>query len=128
MCKNLHAEWPCTYNWNASDQDLLLVTELPTLERRRLDLKLGQLFKIVHKRCYFPVKLREQSTLLSNINQEHIQILFSSHLCLIHACNYNIHELYSYIISLSVTLFSLSCISIYYSYFGSTFSVSHANA
>ena len=58
-----------THNWNTSYQDLLSVTELPTLERRRLDLKLGLLFKIVHKLCFFPdgtVKLREQSTLLSN--------------------------------------------------------------
>ena len=58
-----------THNWNASYQDLLLVTELTTLERRRLDLKLGLLFKIVHKLCFFSdeiVELREQSTLLSN--------------------------------------------------------------
>ena len=84
------------YNWNASYQDLLLVIKLPTLERRRLDLKLGQLFKIMHKLCFFPdgiVKLREQFILLYSathvfsilfiyINQEHIQILFSFHLCL----------------------------------------------
>jgi hypothetical protein len=36
-----------THNWNTRYEDLLSLTELPTLERRRLDLKLGQLFKIV---------------------------------------------------------------------------------
>ena len=82
-----------THNWNTSYQDLLSVTELPTLERR-LDLKLGLLFKIMHKLCFLPdgiVKLREQSTLLSNtfspsssyISQEHLQILFSFDLYLV---------------------------------------------
>ena len=42
------------FNWSASYQDLLLVIELLILERRRLDLKLGQLFKIMHKVCFFP--------------------------------------------------------------------------
>ena len=58
-----------THNWNSSYQDLLQLTELPTLERRRLDLKLGQLFKIIHNFCYFPegiINLREQTPLLTN--------------------------------------------------------------
>ena len=77
MAKDIHAienvqKFACkmaTHNWNASYHDLLLLTELPTLERRRLELKLGQLFKIVHNLCYFPeeiVKFREQTPLLSN--------------------------------------------------------------
>ena len=53
-----------THKWNLAYDDLLSLTELPTLERRRLELKLGQLFKIVHNLCccFFPediVKLRE---------------------------------------------------------------------
>ena len=63
-----------THNWNSSYHDLLLLTELPTLERRRLELKLGQLFKIVHNLCYFPeeiVKFREQTPLLSNTRSLH---------------------------------------------------------
>ena len=58
-----------THSWNSSYQDLLQLTELPTLERRRLDLKLGQLFKIIHNFCYFPegiINLREQTPLLTN--------------------------------------------------------------
>ena len=53
------------HNWNASYHDLLLLTELPTLERRRLELKLGQLFKIIHNLCYFSeeiVNFREQTS------------------------------------------------------------------
>ena len=63
-----------THNWNLNYNDLLSLTDLPTLERRRMDLKLGQLFKIVHKLCFFPegiVRLREQTPLLSNTRSVH---------------------------------------------------------
>ena len=63
-----------THNWNLNYNDLLSLTDLPTLERRRMDLKLGQLFKIVHKLCFFPegiVRFREQTPLLSNTRSVH---------------------------------------------------------
>ena len=40
--------------WEASYEDLLKLFELQTLQERRLHAKLGLLFKIVHKLCYFP--------------------------------------------------------------------------
>ena len=40
--------------WDAGYQELLDLFELPTLEERRLELKLGLLFKMLHKMCYFP--------------------------------------------------------------------------
>ena len=43
-----------THNWNASYQELQSLINIPTLERRRLELKLCHLFKIVHNLCYFP--------------------------------------------------------------------------
>ena len=42
-----------TRKWNLAYDDLIPLTELPTLEKRRLELKLGQLFKIVHNLCFF---------------------------------------------------------------------------
>ncbi len=42
------------HQWDCSYQDLLEAFELPLLEERRLELKLGLLFKIVHNLCYFP--------------------------------------------------------------------------
>ena len=43
-----------THNWNASYLELQSLINIPTLERRRLELKLCHLFKIVHNLCYFP--------------------------------------------------------------------------
>ena len=40
--------------WDAGHDDLLQLFDLPTLEERRTHLKLGLLFKIIHKLCYFP--------------------------------------------------------------------------
>ena len=40
--------------WGAGYGDLLQLFDLPTLEERRTHLKLGLLFKIIHKLCYFP--------------------------------------------------------------------------
>ena len=51
------------HNWTLNYNSLLSLVDLPTLESRRLQLKLGHLFKIVHGLCYFPpgtVSLREQ--------------------------------------------------------------------
>ena len=46
-----------THNWTSSYQELLSLTDLPTLERRRIELQLSHLFKIVHNLCYFPERL-----------------------------------------------------------------------
>ena len=57
-----------THNWKANYQELQSLIDIPTLERRRLELKLGHLFKIVHNLCFFPqgvFELREQTPLLS---------------------------------------------------------------
>ena len=43
-----------THNWKANYQELQSLIDIPTLERRRLELKLGHLFKIVHNLCFFP--------------------------------------------------------------------------
>ena len=53
-----------THNWTSSYQELLSLTDLPTLERKRIELQLSHLFKIVHNLCYFPeglVTVRECS-------------------------------------------------------------------
>ena len=42
------------HQWDSNYQDLLELFQLPTLEERRLELKLGLLFKIIHNLCYFP--------------------------------------------------------------------------
>ena len=39
------------HQWDSSYQDLLQLFELPTLEERRLHLKLGLIFKIIHGLC-----------------------------------------------------------------------------
>ena len=43
-----------SHQWDTSYSDLLQLFDLPTLEERRTHLKLGLLFKIIHKLCYFP--------------------------------------------------------------------------
>ena len=53
-----------TRNWDASYSELQSMVKLPTLERRRLELKLSHLFKIVHNLCFFPssiIRAREQT-------------------------------------------------------------------
>ena len=56
MFKSLDANLPLTMQWDASYQELLVneLFELQPLEQRRLHLKLGLLFKILHQLCYFP--------------------------------------------------------------------------
>ena len=63
-----------THNWKANYQELQSLIDIPTLERRRLELKLGHLFKIVHNLCFFPqgvFELREQTPLLSITRSAH---------------------------------------------------------
>ena len=44
-----------SHRWSgATYEDLLTITNLPTLERRRLELKLCHLLKIIHNLVYFP--------------------------------------------------------------------------
>ena len=45
------------HNWTSSYQELLSLTNLSTLERRRIELQLSRLFKIVHNLYYFPKEL-----------------------------------------------------------------------
>ena len=42
------------HQWDASYQELLELFELQPLEQQRLHLKLGLLFKILHRLCYIP--------------------------------------------------------------------------
>ena len=44
----------CCKQWDAGYSDLLNMFDLPSLENRRLYLKLCQLFKIVHNLCHYP--------------------------------------------------------------------------
>ena len=63
-----------THNWKANYQELQSLIDIPTLERRRLELKLGHLFKIVHNLCFSPqgvFELREQIPLLSITRSAH---------------------------------------------------------
>ena len=63
-----------THKWNLAYNDLISLAKLSTLEGRRLEFKLGQLFEIVHNLCFFPediVKLKEQTPLLSNTRSLH---------------------------------------------------------
>ena len=41
------------HQWDRNYQDLLELFQVPSLEERRLELKLGLLFKIVHNLCHF---------------------------------------------------------------------------
>ncbi len=43
-----------SHQWDASYQDLLQLYNLTTLEERRLHLKLGLMFTIIHNLCYYP--------------------------------------------------------------------------
>ena len=43
-----------SHQWDSSYHDLLQLHELPSLEERRLYLKLGWMFKIIHNLCYYP--------------------------------------------------------------------------
>ena len=48
-CKMMSHRWS-----GATYEELLTITNLPTLKRRRLELKLSHLFKIIHNLVYFP--------------------------------------------------------------------------
>ena len=42
------------HQWDIGYQELLEMFDIQTLEQRRLHLKLGLMFKIIHRLCYFP--------------------------------------------------------------------------
>ena len=53
-----------THSWSSNYEKLLSLVDLPSLASRRVHLKLGHLFKIVHGLCFFPtgiVSLRQQT-------------------------------------------------------------------
>jgi len=43
-----------SHQWDSSYLDLLQLYQLPSLEERKLHLKLGLMFKIIHNLCYYP--------------------------------------------------------------------------
>ena len=43
-----------SHQWDSSYQSLLQLYQLPSLVERRLHLKLGLMFKIIHNLCYYP--------------------------------------------------------------------------
>ena len=43
-----------TSKWDSSYNELLRLLDLKPLQERRLELKLGLMFKLVHKLCFFP--------------------------------------------------------------------------
>ena len=45
---------PATSKWDSSYEELLRLTELKPLQDRRLESKLGVIFKLVHNLCFFP--------------------------------------------------------------------------
>ena len=49
-----------SHNWSTSYQDLLSLSDLPTLSTKRLHLKLSQVYKIVYELCYFPDHVFEE--------------------------------------------------------------------
>ena len=49
-----------SHNWSTSYQDLLSLSDLPTLSTRRLHLKLSQIYKIVYNLCHFPDHIFEE--------------------------------------------------------------------
>ena len=63
-----------THTWRANYQELQSIIKIPTLERRRLELKLGHLFKIIHNLCFFPEGVfcyREQTPLVTSTRSAH---------------------------------------------------------
>ena len=58
------------HQWNSGYQELLDLFELQSLEQRRLHLKLGLMFKIIHRLCYFPSIPARRSN-ISNLRASH---------------------------------------------------------
>ena len=58
------------HQWDSGYQELLDLFELQSLEQRRLHLKLGLMFKIIHRLCYFPSIPARRSN-ISNLRASH---------------------------------------------------------
>ena len=56
----------CSKQWDAGYNELLDMFRLPSLQNRRLYIKLCYLFKIVHGLCYFPPDVVVQNTNLTH--------------------------------------------------------------
>ena len=48
------ALWVCLKSWDSEYNELLRVANLPPLHKRRAQLSLCHLYKIIHNQCYFP--------------------------------------------------------------------------
>ena len=57
-----------THNWNSSYIELQPTVNLPTLEGRRIELKLITLFQIVHNLCFFSKNLIRSREQLQTVN------------------------------------------------------------
>ena len=61
----------CSKQWDCGYSELLDAFNLPSLENRRLYLKLCHLFKIVHGLCYFPPDVVVPRTNLSHFSRSY---------------------------------------------------------
>ena len=55
-----------SHQWDSSYDELLSLVDVPKLSERRLNLKLAQVFKIVHGLCYFPDNIFRMQPSYSN--------------------------------------------------------------
>ena len=62
------------HQWDASYDELLELFELQPLDQRRLHLKLGLMFKIIHRLCYFPSVPAIRENLPSLRNSHSLQV------------------------------------------------------
>ena len=51
-----------SHRWDIGYEELVNLVDLPTLKRRRLHLKLGEVYKIIHELCDFPDVFQVQAT------------------------------------------------------------------
>ena len=70
MYRSLAVSLHAFHQWDSGYQELLDLFELPSLEQRRLHLKLGLLFKIIHRLCYFP-NIPEFRTNIPDLRSRH---------------------------------------------------------
>ena len=66
----------CCKNWNMGYSELLDLCSVPSLENRRLHLKLCHMFKIVNNLCYFPPEIVVQSPSL--LHSSRLPLLYIS--------------------------------------------------
>ena len=71
-----------SHNWSVSYYDLVTELGIPTLERRRIVLKLCHLYKVLHKQCCFLPGLTRMHPHTIPVPPTHFA--FSSHLLALH--------------------------------------------